>query len=281
MGDLERDTRLESIPGQEGLYQIKLSEDWRIWGPNGGYLACIALRAAGFEAKVARPSSFHAHFLSVAHFDEVQVKVTPLRLGRRAESFRVTMMQAGKPILEALVRTAAEVPGLEHDVTQMPDVAAPGSLRNIEQLRVDFGKQDDSRHAFWNNIERRPVDPEAIRGEWRAGPPTCLEWLRFRPASCFDEPFLDAGRALLLLDTLTWPAACQPHAPDPTFTAPNIDVTAWFHTNAQDEPWLLGDMESNIASGGLMGTTGKIWRPDGRLVATGGAQLFCIPVSTD
>ncbi len=281
MGDLERDTRLTPVAGEAGRYRLTLCEDWMIWGPNGGYLASIALRAVGREAKVPQPASFHAHFLSVARFEEVDVRVTPLRLGRRSESFRVTISQQGKLILEGMVRTAAEGPGLEHDVSLMPEVPGPENLRNIEQLLVDFDQQDESRHLFWNNVERRPVDPESIRGDWEPGPPACLGWYSFRPRACFEEPFLDAARSLLLLDTLTWPAAAQPHAPDPAFTAPNLDVTAWFHAAAPDDPWLLGDMKSSVASGGLMGTTGNVWSSKGRLLATGGAQLFCVPNPQD
>ena len=281
MGDFELDTRLSTAPEGEGRYRVTLSEDWRIWGPNGGYLASIALRAVGLEAKVKRPASFHAHFLSVARFEEVDVSVTAVRSGRRSESFRVAMSQGEKPILEGLVRTAAEGPGLEHDVSVFPDVPSPETLRNVETLLRDFGQQDGTEHAFWDNIEQRPVDPEQMRGDWRPGPPVCLGWYRLRPRDRFEEPFLDAARALLLLDTLTWPAACQPHAPNPAFTAPNLDVTAWFHAAAPGEAWLLGDIESSVASGGLMGTTGKIWSPTGRLVATGGAQLFCVPDAAD
>ncbi|MCP5042257.1 MAG: thioesterase family protein [bacterium] len=281
MGDLERDTRLTSVPGDEGHYRITLCEDWKIWGPNGGYLAAIALRAVGLEANVQRPASFNAHFLSVAQFDEVDVTVTPVRRGRRSESFRVVMSQHGKPILEALARTAAEVPGLEHDVSVMPDVPAAESLRNFETLLADFDQEDKSKHAFWDNLERRPIDPERLRGQWKAGPPVCRGWYRLRPRDRFDEPFLDAARALLLVDTLTWPAACQPHAPDPAFMAPNLDVTTWFHAAAPEHAWLFAEVESSIASGGLMGTTGRIWSPTGLLVATGGAQLFCVPAPAE
>jgi len=42
MGDFERETRVE---GGGGRYRAALSQDWEIWGPNGGYLAAIALRA--------------------------------------------------------------------------------------------------------------------------------------------------------------------------------------------------------------------------------------------
>jgi hypothetical protein len=38
MGNLDDDTRLM---GGEGLYTTRLSPDWKIWGPNGGYVAEI------------------------------------------------------------------------------------------------------------------------------------------------------------------------------------------------------------------------------------------------
>jgi hypothetical protein len=43
--------------------------DWEIWGPNGGYVAAIALRAAGAATHLRRPASFACHFLSVGEFD--------------------------------------------------------------------------------------------------------------------------------------------------------------------------------------------------------------------
>jgi hypothetical protein len=44
MGNLDDDTKLI---GGEGLYTARLAPDWKIWGPNGGYVAAIALRGAG------------------------------------------------------------------------------------------------------------------------------------------------------------------------------------------------------------------------------------------
>ena len=46
MGDFELDTRLEGVEPEAGRFRAHLSRDWEIWGPNGGYVAAIALRAA-------------------------------------------------------------------------------------------------------------------------------------------------------------------------------------------------------------------------------------------
>jgi acyl-CoA thioesterase-2 len=270
MGDFEVDTAIE---GEAGRYRGVLSEDWDIWGPNGGYLATIALRAAGREAQVQRPSSFSAHFLSVARFAPVDVEVEVLRRGRSTESFRVSVSQEGKPIIVAMVRTAAEGPGLEHDVARAPEVPDPDTLRSTDELRdPDWGPP----YPFWQNLEVRAVHPERFDEPPQPRPPSFLDWYRFRPRSTFDDPFVDAGRQLLLIDTLSWPAACQPH-PNTAFRAPNLDVTAWFHRADSKGEWLLADHECQVAQGALMGTLGRVWSRDGRLLASGGAQLFCVP----
>ena len=63
MGDLAADTAIE---GSDGRYRAHLSRDWEIWGPNGGYLAVIAIRAAGAQTSLRRPATFSCHYLGVA-----------------------------------------------------------------------------------------------------------------------------------------------------------------------------------------------------------------------
>lgn len=267
MGDFERDTRVE---GGAGRYTITLSSDWDIWGPNGGYLAAIALRAAGAEAKIRRPATFAAHYLSVARFAPVDVEVTALRLGKRSESYRVSMWQDGKRILEALTRTAAESDGLEHDVARAPVVPDPAGLKSSDEL----WKQDRPRFAFWQNLEQRPTDWDP-RDPPPPRDPEHVSWYRFRPRATFDDPFTDAARSLLLIDTMIWPAAWRKHLPN-DYYAPNLDVVAWFHRLEPQSEWLLCEAHAPIAHGGLIGGTARIWTEDRRLVASGGEQLACV-----
>ena len=131
MGDLAADTRVE---GASGEYMARLSRDWEIWGPNGGYVAAIALRAAGAHSRFDRPATFSCHYLSVGAFDEVQLEVSTLRASRRAESLRVSMTQGEKRILEALVWTIADIDGLAHDQTTMPQRPEPLSLPTYDDL---------------------------------------------------------------------------------------------------------------------------------------------------
>jgi acyl-CoA thioesterase len=221
---------------------------------------------------VRRPAGFAGHFVSVARFGDVDLEVVPVHQGRRSESLRVSIRQEGRPVLEALVRTAAEGAGLEHGFGAPPDVPDPETLKSVDELR----DPDWPRYVFWDNLESRALHPERFREAPRPRDPVWREWYRFRPRATFADPFVDAGRALLLLDTMSWPAACQPH-PDAAFVAPNLDVAAWFHAAAPESVWLLGDHECRVAAGGLMGTTGRVWSRDRQLLASGGAQLFCVP----
>jgi acyl-CoA thioesterase-2 len=256
------------LEGRDGRYSTQLSREWEIWGPNGGYLAALALRAAGLQAEIAQPASFYCHFLRSPAFDRVELEVSPLRRGRRSESLAVRMTQREEPVLQALVRTAAEAPGYEHQQPRMPEVPPPETLS--EYRRQPF--------AFWQNIERRLIEdwehaeekpPEDRRAIVR-------EWTRFRPQPCFDDPFIDAARSLILLDTYGWPAAYRKYR-DRAMIAPNLDTGVWFHQPASRSEWLLIDHECPIGHHGLLGVSGRVWSADGLLVATGGAQLCCLP----
>ncbi len=53
MGDLGTDTAIEALG--EGRFSASLSPEWEIWGPMGGYVAAIALRAAGATSPFPAP----------------------------------------------------------------------------------------------------------------------------------------------------------------------------------------------------------------------------------
>jgi acyl-CoA thioesterase len=269
MGDFSLDTRVE---GEGGRYRAVLSEEWRVWGPNGGYVAAIALRAAGAEARIQRPVAFAAHFLSIARFEPVEIEVTAVQRGRRSESLRVSMRQQGRAVLEAIVRTATGGEGLVHDAAPPPDVPPPDGLPDMATV---FAGEPGPPFPFWNNIEARPPEGLAYKTRAYGGPPEARTWYRFRPAPAFDDPFLDAGRVLVLLDVLPWNAAWARHGPT-AYNAPNLDLVAWFHRSASKSEWLLGAGEAPVAEDGLIGSACRVYDRSGSLVASGGAQLLCV-----
>ena len=270
MGDLDADTRLE---GEDGRYTTRLSADWKIWGPNGGYVAAIALRAAGRAGRLARPASFSCQFLAAGAFEAADVRVEALHRGRSAEAASVRIEQQGRCLLAAQVWTVGTVDGLAHDTSSAPEVPSPEELTPLEAL---MGPETQAPHPFWSNLERRPLDwvaPEARSPE----APTARGWFRFRPRACFDDPFLDAARSLILLDTLSWPAVRNRYVEQPAVIAPSLDVSVQFHALAPASDWLLCEGSAELARDGLIGFRSRVWSRERKLLASGAGQLLCRP----
>lgn len=277
MGDFEKDT---AVTGGEGRYTAKLSRDWEIWGPFGGYVAAVALRAAGAEASLPRPASFSCHYLGVASFDAVDVSVEKLRAGRRAESLRVSIRQGERPVLEALVWVTASGEALVHDDAEFPsDVPKPDECKPIEEHLTAEQLEEGPPYGFWNNVDQRIVrwiDDWENRGP---EPPVWRNWLRLRPRATFEDPFTDAARLLMGLDVCMWPAASMAYPPkELSHIAPSLDLHAVFHRLRPGAEWMLVDGHSPVASDGLVGGRARIWDAEGTLLASGSQQMLCRPV---
>jgi len=274
MGDLAADTAIE---GHDGRYTATLSRDWEIWGPNGGYVAAIALRAAGAHSRFDRPASLVGHFLGVGDFDlPLEIETTTLREAKRAQSIRVSMKQQDQPIFDAMVWSVGEVGGLEHDFAPMPDVPEPESIPTTAERIAARGDAVAPPFPFWNNFEAR--QPNWIE-DWEnrePGEPVAGGWYRYLPRSTFDDPWVDACRSVILLDTLGWPAACSYHV-RPEYFAPSIDLSVAFHRWRPEEPWLYIDAKAPRGAGGLIGCETRVFAKDGALLGVGASQLLCRP----
>jgi acyl-CoA thioesterase II len=274
MGDLAADTK---VTGSVGRFSARLSRDWEIWGPNGGYIASIALRAAGEHSKFGRPVSISGHFLGVATFDDVIVETKTLRLTKRAESIRVSIKQGSNAIFEALVWTCAPMDGLEHELALSPATFEPESVPPTSERLAGEGIEPGYR--FWSNLDERTLIWSS-QAEWLERTPeypSFERWYRFLPTSTFDDLWVDACRSLILIDTMGWPAVMKLHI-DSDFIAPSIDISCTFHRARINEPWLYAQATSVSANAGVVGCEGKVWARDGALLAMGTSQLLCRPI---
>lgn len=238
----------------------------------GGYVAACALRAAGQASDHPRPAAFSCHYLGVAKFEPVDIRVETRKGGRNAGSQRVELTQAGRPILDAMVWSVGDVDGLEHDETSAPDVPGPDGLPSIRELLPDDAQPP---FPFWNNLEAMPIDFEADWPPDGPRPAQWQEWLRFTPTATFEDPWIDAARSVILVDLPSWPSAHRPHAwQRPPFMAPTLDLNVAFHRPTHDEEWLLCDGAAPLSTAGLFGWTARVWSPGGRLHASGGGQCL-------
>jgi len=278
MGSLAAETAVE---GGDGRYTGRLSRDWEIWGPMGGYLAAFALRAAGAHCGLARPASLAGHFLGVASFDApLEIACTTLRAARRAQSVRARITQSGEPVFEALVWGVADgLQGLAHAAAPMPPVPHWRTLPTIQERFAEMGEQWTPWYPFWQNLAQRPPewDPRWPDRESGAHAPLWREWLRFEPEASFpDDPWADACRLLVLVDLGSWPAA-QAHHNQDRMIAPSIDLSCAFHRIRPDAEWLLAQGLSPAAADGLVASQQHVWSEDGALLASGISELLCRP----
>ncbi len=270
MGDLEKDTAVRACG--EGRFEATLSNDWEIWGPMGGYVAACALRAAGESTEHSRPAAFSCHYLGVAQFGRIELRVTTRKRGRAATAQRVEITQEDRPVLDAMVWSVNGGEGLEHDETTMPPVPGPEGLPDIRDLVPEDAAPP---FPFWENLEARPLEFEEPWPPDGPRPARWQEWLRFTPAPTFDDPWVDATRCVILVDLPSWPAAHRPHAwKQPPFIAPTLDLNVAFHRPAAGEDWLLCEGTAPLSTGGLFGWNARVWSASGRLHASGGGQCL-------
>jgi acyl-CoA thioesterase II len=277
VGAFEVDTRVE---GGEGRYRAAPSEDWRIWGPMGGYVASIALRAAAAEVVgELLPATFQCQFFSPAEFREVDLVASVRRATRRTTAVAVSMTQDDRPVLDAQVWFAAEDDLVTHDHSSHHGLDGPDGYPPIDEL-VD--PDEEPPFPFWQNFDTRPVSWVKDWESYEGGEPWWANWLRFAESPTFDDPVLEACRLVVVADLPSYPAASRAH---PTsfssqWVAPNLDLSVQFHRLSGLSEWLLSVGIAPVADRGLIGFRSEVWTSDHLLVATGSGQLLTRRVPT-
>jgi len=272
VGDLELDSRVTVV--DEGRLTATPSADWKIWGPMGGYIAAIALRAAATAVPDGlRPASFTCQFLAPARFEPVDLMLDLRRSSRRAASVSVSITQDGSPILDAQTWFAAEADLLEHDHAGSGGAGQPEDHRPIQDLT-----DEAPPFPFWENFEGRPLEWIEDLDVYPGGEPRWKQWLRFIPGSSFEDPVMEACRLLVLADLPSWPAAIRAYPGDVAFAhyvAPSLDLSVQFHRLTDLGDWLLCSGHAPLAERGLIGFRSEVWTADDRLAASGSGQLLC------
>src|SRR5690606_29296125 len=160
------------------------------------------------------------------------------------------------------------------DFATPPEVPPPHALRPLEE--VIPAEEAARRHRFWSNFEARPTEDWVPPAAREPEPPRLCCWYRYVPTARFDDPFVEAARALILVAPRSWPAARRAHPRDDLpWIAPSLDLAARFHRAPSYGEWLLVEASADVADEGLIGFHNRVWHERGRLVASGGGQLLC------
>ena len=192
------------------------------------------------------------------------------------------MTQEGRAGLKGLVWAVAEgLDGLEHADAAPPPAPPPTTVPSVAERLAAAGTTARVRFPFFDNLDERPL---LWLDDWEhrdAADPLHRSWYRFLPTAAFDDPWVDAGRLVIAVDTFQWPAATRGHAGDAVrHIAPSLDLACRFHRldAARRAEWLLVEARSPVAAGGLVAGTAAVWDDGGTLLASGGQQMLCRPV---
>jgi acyl-CoA thioesterase len=246
----DSDTELEEVA--PGRWRAWAPEHWFVArGPNGGYLAALAARAA--ETAAGRPlRSLSLHFVAAPAVGPLDVAVTVERAGRTYSAVSIRLEQDGAPMTLALA-TLGELPeaGAAWDAAPMPD-AKP--LPETEPIPPDTA----SVPAFMRNYDLR----------WALGreddAPGWGGWLRTREPRLLDAPLVAA-----MTD------ACAPAAfaaLDRFVAAPTLDLTIHIRrplppAGMAPEDYVLGRFTTRLSVAGVWEEDGELWSPSGELIA--------------
>ena len=269
MGRLVAATTL--VPRDDG-YTVTLDRDWEIWGPAGGYIAAIALRAVRERALLGhRPVTITGQFVRVARWGTLDVRVEAIKEGASA-LYAVTLSQDAKPVFLAQVWTTSRAEPSIAVTPAFPAVPGPMELRDQDSIAAGRGMKTN---GFWNNLEGRPVHFR-VHSDPPAPVPQQHRWMRFRdwPAEGADDLFFDAMRTALLIDLGIWPGHWHRLTETAPYLAPSLDLTVYFHGREPAGDWLLSEADSDVSGDGLISGRVRMWSEDGRVLASGSGHCL-------
>ena len=233
-----------------------VSEDfWVQAGPNGGYLAAIALRGASalVDADERPARSLHARFLSAPKAGPFELHAEVVRAGRSMTTVAVRMLQDGRDFLHASACFSGGFSSIAFQDCTMP-AALPLEHSHAVPKRIALNHRYDLHRAIGGDerqsdrartggyvrfAEPRAIDALALAALWDAWPPAVF-------ARVFTERFRGA--------------------------VPTVEVSVYFRRRtplASTRPgdYVLLCVESTMAEEGIVEESGEIWSRDGLLLA--------------
>jgi acyl-CoA thioesterase len=243
----DADTALAEVG--ENRWRGTVPATWSIGtGPNGGFMAALAARAAGLAAG-APPRSLTLHYLAPPAESEIDVAAEVVRAGRSATFLRIVLTQQERPVVLALA-----VCGAWYDDAPSWSDAEPPQLPPIEDcIRVDPSRSGVPPLQTRYQMHLAPGEPDLRPVEVKG-------YIRTADPHPSDEVVLAA-----MSDAFIPPAFFR--SPEPVMV-PTLELTIHFRGRPPegDPPWIHGRFVSRAAGGGVTDEDGDLWSADGRLL---------------
>jgi acyl-CoA thioesterase len=254
LSTFDQDTAL--APLADGRFAGSVSESfWVQSGPNGGYLAAIALRgaAAAVPEPERAPRSLHVRYLSAPKAGAFELGTDVIRRGRSMTTVGVRMTQEGRDFALASACFSDAFSAIAFQDCAMP-----------QALPIEHGVPVEKRIAMNHQFDML----RAIGGGERASPRALSGgWIRFA-----DPRPIDALALAALWDS--WPPAVFARAFEQRFrgAVPTVEVSVYFRRRvplprAAVADYVLLQVESTMADEGVAEESAEIWSHDGLLLA--------------
>jgi acyl-CoA thioesterase len=243
----DADTAL--APVGDGHWRGAVPPTWSIGtGPNGGFMAALAARAA-LQAAGAPPRSLTLHYLAPPAEAEIDVATEIVRAGRSATFLRVSMTQEGKPVVLALAVCGAWY----DDAPSWSDLGPPQLPPMDECILVDPSRTGVPPLQGRYETYLAPRDP--------ADRPIRVDgYIRTRDPHVVDQVVLAA-----ISDAFIPPAFFRTRE---AILVPTLELTVHFRGLPPDDPhpFVRQTTVSRLAAGGVVEVDGEIWSEDDRLL---------------
>ena len=236
---------------EDGRYAAVLDAGYGIKDAlNGGYLMAVLVRAALDVSSHPHPIAMSANFFRVAAPGPADVIVEPRKTGRTADVARVTLVQGGRPVIEATVTTGT----LDGDAKAVYS-AEPPALPPFEEC-VAFGA--GATEGFAAQMDMR-YDPETMG--WLDGRPSGVPEMRAHFA--LREAYEPDGVLLALAVDALPPVVLNTGAAG---WAPTVELT-WYMRAVPAPGRLTLHGKGRLVSDGWFDEEIEVWDSAGRLVA--------------
>lgn len=235
---------------REGRFRATVPQSWSVGaGPNGGFIAALAVRALGDTVELP-PRSLTLHYLAAPAEGPLDIACAVVRRGRTTAFLRLELTQDGAPVALALAACAPWRP----DAPSYADATMAVLPEPDDCVRVEPGRP--GQPAFLANYDMRAMDPDLEARPLRLG-----GWIRAAEPRPLDAVLLAA-----LTDAWLPPAIVR--LPEPV-AVPTIDLTIHFRAPMPPDPhpWVAAEFLSTTAAGGTTEEDGYLWSAGGALLA--------------
>lgn len=247
---------------EDGEYDVRMDPDWFVFGPNGGYVASVLLRALVTEVDDPGrpPRSLTVHFAQPAGEGPATVRTEVVRAGKSMTFLTARLVQGDRTVANALAAFGNGRGDLDFQDFR-PAHRSPEGLTTIES---------EGAPPIAQRYEYRPIDP---RQPYSGADSEFECWLRLREPRPVDEVLLATH-----VDALFPPILFRATTP---VVAPTVDLTVHFRQPpAVDgfEGWCLARARSRTAAAGFVEEDCELYDDTGVLLAHSRQLAILVPL---